>query len=176
VDDQSFVSLETLALLMADVNAPTEALEDAVIAGIKANTPLFFGCDVGKASNTTAGVMDTDLYDIKAAYGYSLNMTKAERLMTGESAMTHAMVITAVHLDDKGRPVRYKVENSWSDTAGEKGWFMMTADWFRENVFQVVIPRSVVDAKWTKVYDAGHPVVLPPWDPMVSWQRWLLRV
>ena len=154
--------------LTADVNAPTEALEDAVIAGIKANTPLFFGCDVGKSSNTVAGVMDTNLYDIKAAYGYSFNMTKAERLVTGESSMTHAMVITAVHLNDKGRPVRYKVENSWSDSAGEKGWFMMTADWFRENVFQVVIPRSVVDSKWTKVLDAGNPVVLPPWDPMVS--------
>jgi hypothetical protein len=88
------------------------------------------------------------------------------------------MVITAVHLDDKSRPVRYKVENSWSDAAGEKGWFMMTADWFKENVFQVVIPRSVVDAEWTKVLDAGNPVVLPPWDPMVSHaslRAWVVR-
>jgi bleomycin hydrolase len=112
--------------------------------------------------------MDTGLYDIKAAYGYQLNMSKAQRLQTGESAMTHAMVISAVHLDDKGRPIKYKVENSWSDSAGEKGWFMMTADWFRENVFQVVIPRSVVDSKWTKVLDGGKAVVLPPWDPMVG--------
>lgn len=82
--------------------------------------------------------------------------------------MTHAMVITAVHIDAKGRPVRYKVENSWSDAAGEKGWFMMTADWFRENVFQVVVPRSVVDSKWSKVLDGGKAVVLAPWDPMVS--------
>jgi len=112
--------------------------------------------------------MDTGLYDIKAAYGYDLNMTKTQRLQTGESSMTHAMVISAVHLDNKGRPLKYKVENSWSDSAGEKGWFMMTADWFRENVFQVVIPRSVVDSKWTKVLDGGNAVVLPPWDPMVS--------
>lgn len=161
-------SVSSVALsAYTDVNAPIEALEDAVIAGIKANTPLFFGCDVGKSSSTVEGVMDTDLYDIKAAYGYSLNMTKAERLSTGESSMTHAMVITAVHLDDKGRPIKYKVENSWSDSAGEKGWFMMTANWFRENTFQVVVPRSVIDAKWTKIYDAGNPVVLAPWDPMV---------
>ena len=51
--------------------------------------------------------------------------------------MTHAMVITAVHLDDNGRPLKYKVENSWNDTVGEKGWFMMTAEWFREYVYQV---------------------------------------
>ena len=48
------------------------------------------------------------------------------------SAMTHAMVITAVHLDPSGKPVRYKVENSWGDTAGEKGWFVMSDKWFEE--------------------------------------------
>lgn len=80
------------------------------------------------------------------------------------------MVITAVHLDDAGRPVKYKIENSWSDQAGEGGWFMMTGDWFREFVYQVVIPRSVADKKWVKVLDEGEAVVLKPWDPMVS--RW----
>ena len=81
-------------------------MEEAVIACIKANTPLFFGCDVGKSSNTAAGVMDTNLYPLESAYGFKLGMSKAERLLTGETQMTHAMVITAVHLDDNGRPVR----------------------------------------------------------------------
>lgn len=146
----------------------TEALEDAVIAGIKANTPLFFGCDSGKYAERTKGIWDTAVYNYKLAYGYDLNMTKAQRLQTGESSMTHAMVITAVHLDENGRPVRYKIENSWSDTAGEQGWFMMTADWFREYVYQVVIPRTIADPRWTKVLDHGDATVLKPWDPMVS--------
>nr|XP_031859696.1 uncharacterized protein CI109_004971 [Kwoniella shandongensis]KAA5526768.1 hypothetical protein CI109_004971 [Kwoniella shandongensis] len=149
------------------VNAPITVLEDAVIAGIKANTPLFFGCDVGKASSTPDGVMDTDLYDIAAAYGFKLGMNKAQRLETGESSMTHAMVITAVHLDASGRPVRYKVENSWSDSAGEKGWFMMTAAWFREYVFQVVVPKSIVDSKWSDLLNT-EATTLKPWDPMGS--------
>ena len=54
-------------LICLDINAPTDALEDAVIAGIKVNTPLFFGCDVGKSSDREAGVMDSNLFDIKAA-------------------------------------------------------------------------------------------------------------
>ena len=143
-------------------------MEDAVIAGIRANTPLFFGCDSGKYSERTKGIWDTEMYNYKLAFGYDLNMDKAQRLRTGESSMTHAMVITAVHLDGKGRPVRYKIENSWSDAAGEAGWFMMTADWFREFVYQVVVPRSITDKRWTKVLDDGHPTVLKPWDPMVS--------
>ena len=40
--------------------------------------------------------------------------------------MTHVMVITADHLDADGRPVRYRVENSWSVGAGDKGFFVMT--------------------------------------------------
>ena len=65
--------------------------------------------------------MDTELFDYPAAFGTSLGMTKAQRLQTGDSSMTHAMVITAVHVDASGKPVRYRIENSWAETAGTKG-------------------------------------------------------
>src|SRR5882724_9691480 len=49
--------------------------------------------------------------------------------------MTHAMVISAVHIDPAtGRPTRYKVENSWGPTAGDKGYFVMSDAWFEECV------------------------------------------
>jgi len=78
------------------------------------------------------GIMDLDLFDYKRALGVKFTSTKAERLQTGESSMTHAMVITAVHLDTDGWPVRYKVENSWGEGAGDKGFFVMTNRWFNE--------------------------------------------
>ena len=60
-------------------------------------------------------------------------MSKADRLRLGESQMTHAMVISGVHIDPAtNKPVRYKVENSWGETAGEKGYFVMTDAWFDE--------------------------------------------
>jgi len=78
------------------------------------------------------GIMDLDLFDYERALGVKFTSTKAERLQTGESSMTHAMVITAVHLDADGRPIRYKVENSWGEGAGDKGFFVMTDRWFDE--------------------------------------------
>ncbi len=159
--------------VITDVNVPVEAMEDAVIACIKANTPLFFGCDAGKAAERTKGIWDYELYDIKAAYGYEFGMNKAQRLLSGDSSATHAMVITAVHLDESDRPVRYKIENSFSDAAGEKGWFMMTAAWFREYVFQVVIPRSIAEKRWSEVLDGEEMIGLDPWDPMVSKGSWV---
>jgi bleomycin hydrolase len=76
--------------------------------------------------------MDVDLFDYERALDVKFSLTKSERLLTGESAMTHAMVITAAHLDADGRPVRYKVENSWGDGAGDRGYFVMTDRWFDE--------------------------------------------
>lgn len=55
------------------------------------------------------------------ALGVSLKMNKAQRLQTGESAMTHAMLLTAVNLDADGKPTRWRVENSWGEEPGEKG-------------------------------------------------------
>jgi len=71
----------------------------------------------------------------KNAFDISLSLSKADRLHTNESAMTHAMVISGVHLDPQSeKPVRYKVENSWGEGSGEKGFWVMTDQWFDEYV------------------------------------------
>ena len=75
------------------------------------------------------------------------------------------MVITAVHVDDKGKPVRFRVENSWAETAGKEGYFMMTNSWFDEYVFQVVVLRQLAPSSLVKVLDT-EPVALKPWDPL----------
>lgn len=99
---------------------------------VKAGVPVFFGCDVGKSSERNLGLMDTTLFQYEDTFDITLGLTKAQRLEIGESAMTHAMVISGVHLDANGQPVRYKVENSWGEVPGNKGYFVMTDEWFNE--------------------------------------------
>lgn len=148
------------------VNAPISALEKAVIDCIKADQPVFFGCDSGADMIREPGVWDTSAIGYEKAFGYKLNMNKEERIRTGSSAMTHAMVITAVHVDSQGKPVRYRIENSWGEAMGDKGFFMMTADWFREYVYQVVVPKKLAEDKWVKIAEGGKAMKLPLWDPM----------
>ncbi|KAK4052427.1 bleomycin hydrolase [Microbotryomycetes sp. JL201] len=150
------------------VNTSIEDLKQVAISLLKADTPVWFGCDVGKSSSTSLGILDTNLYDLEECFSTSVKMTKAQRLQTGDSEMTHAMVLTAVHLDDKGKPVRWRVENSWGPDACEKGFFTMTDEWFSMNVYQVVADRKMVPHALRKVFDEGEPTKLPAWDPMGS--------
>ncbi|KAH9034843.1 peptidase C1B bleomycin hydrolase [Lactarius pseudohatsudake] len=151
------------------VNTEIENLKNAIVKTLKAGQPVFFGCDVGQFSESKSGIMDTDLFEYENAFDISLSLSKADRLRTNESSMTHAMVISGVHLDlQTGKPLRYKVENSWGEDRGEKGFFVMTDRWFDEFVYQVVVPKTLAPKDLVKVFESGDRVVLPPWDPMGS--------
>jgi bleomycin hydrolase len=139
-------------------------MKTAAIAMLRAGIPVFFGSDVGKCSDSALGIMDTDLYDFNLGFNIKLGMNKAQRVETGESAMTHAMVLTAVHIEG-GRPVRWRVQNSWGESAGDKGWFVMTDKWMDEFVYQVVVDPKFVGKEVRDVLDQ-EPIVLPLWDPM----------
>lgn len=151
------------------VNTEIDDLKQAIVRSIKAGQPVFFGCDVGQFSDSGKGVgiMDTDYFEYEQAFNITLGLTKAQRLQTNESAMTHAMVISGVHVDEKtGRPVRFKVENSWGEDSGVQGYNVMSDKWFDQFVFQVVVHKSLATKEQVKIFESGERVVLPAWDPM----------
>lgn len=119
------------------VNTTPDMLKKLAINVLKSGSPVWFGCDVGQFSNNPLGIMDTKIYDYSLAFNIEFNMTKEERLLYGESLMTHAMVFTGVHLDEEGQPVRWRVENSWGEGTGDKGYWIMSDAWFSEFVYQV---------------------------------------
>jgi bleomycin hydrolase len=128
---------------------------------------VWFGCDVGKFSDRMAGVMDLDYYDYKSAFDVSFGLNKADRLRYGESAMTHAMTLNAVHMSkDNKDTIRWRVENSWGTDRGENGYFTMSDSWFDEYVYQIVVDKSILSEEIKSVIEKETPVVFPPWDPL----------
>lgn len=109
-----------------------------------------------------------DLFDYELVFGTKVNvgLSKADRLIYGDCAMNHAMVLTAVH-EQEGQVTKWRIENSWGKDSGHDGYITMTSDWFKEWVFEIVVdkshcPKEVLDAFQTT------PIVLPAWDPMGS--------
>lgn len=147
------------------LNMDSDVLSQAVVNRIKNNKAVFFGTDTPKFMDRKRGIMDIDLWDYKLI-GYDQRaQDKASRVIYGNSLMTHAMLITAVHTDADGKPVRYRVENSWSDKSGHKGYYVMTQDYFKEYVYQVVVEKSDIPDLVPLLADKS-PIVLPPYDPM----------
>ena len=149
------------------LNLPMDDLRDIAIRELKDGRAVWFGCDVGQFSNRKGGYLTMDAYDLPGLFDTTFGMTKAERLMYGESRMTHAMVITGVDLDENDRPIRWKVENSWGDEVGKKGYYVMDDTWFGEFSYQILLERKYLTPEQAAAFDAD-PVVLAPWDPMGS--------
>jgi bleomycin hydrolase len=147
------------------LNVDIETLKRAAVETIQDGKPVWFGCDVGKWLERKMGVMDPGIYDYELVYGTPFELDKAARLDYGHSRMTHAMVLTGVDLDDEGRPMKWRVENSWGTDLGDEGYMLMTDAWFDEFVYELTVRKSTLAPELVEVLKT-EPIVLPPWDPM----------
>lgn len=149
-------------------NQSIEVLKKLAAASIKDGEAVWFGCDVGKHFQGKLGINDMNIFDHDLVFGLSVkNINKAERLIFGDSMMTHAMALTAVTEkdDQEGEYEKWRVENSWGDDRGNKGYLIMTDEWFSEYVYEVVVDKKHVPEDVLEVLKQD-PVVLPAWDPM----------
>ncbi|MBQ7495635.1 MAG: C1 family peptidase [Bacteroidaceae bacterium] len=147
------------------LNLPMEEIEQLAIAQLKDGRKLYSSYDVGKQLDRKRGYADTENFDYAALLGTTFPMTKAERISTFDSGSTHAMTLTAVDLDTDGQPLRWKVENSWGTDSGQKGYVIMTARWFREYMFRLVVDKQYVPERLLKEYEQ-KPVLVMPEDPL----------
>ena len=136
------------------LNLEMEDFKGLAVKQLEQGESVWFGC----------GIMALDAYDVEDLFDVDLTMTKAERLDYGESLMTHAMVLTGVDLID-GQAKKWKVENSWGEKVGEKGFFVMSDEWMDEYTYQIVVRKEFLTPEQLAAFEA-EPTVLAPWDPM----------
>jgi len=237
-------------------NQPIESLIDVTAKSIKNGEPVWFGCEVGKHMASKEGILDLNAHDYQMVFdtNVNLNLSKAERLLYGDSLMTHAMVLTGYsvenyediltkkqndtakatkttssnlnksckdqvaddckdisavkqddtnenktkneHIEEKlnsqltqmsiNRDIqapeedfrseiiknitKWRVENSWGEDRNEKGFLIMTNEWFHQFVFEVVVDRKYCTPEILDAFDL-EPKVLPAWDPMGALAR-----
>lgn len=147
------------------LNLPVEDISQLAIAALKDGHKLYSSYDVGKFLDRKRGYCDIANYDYESLFGTTFGMDKAQRIETYDSGSTHAMTLTAVDLDDKGNPVKWKVENSWGSSWGQKGCLIMTHEWFGEYMFRLVVDKRYVSAKLLRLSEQ-EPIMVMPEDPL----------
>jgi len=151
--------------LNVEVDVMKKLAKDAMVGG----EPVWFGCDVGKMMQRKLGVWDAELFEYDRIYRTSFELNKADRLVYHASLMTHAMLFTGVDVvNDKAR--RWRVENSWGEEDGKKGFYVMNDSWFDEYVFEIAARKSALPSELQAALEQ-EPTVLPAWDPMGALAR-----
>lgn len=148
------------------LNVDIDDLSDYAVKRIQSGEAVFFGTHTPIYMDKKRGIMDESLYDYKLI-NYEAKQEKASRVEYHQSLMTHAMTLTAVHLDEENKPVRWRVENSWGKDSGNDGYYVMDHQYFKDYVYQIVVKDTELSEEHQAIFkDDSQSVTLPPWDPM----------
>lgn len=146
------------------LNLPMERVKELIIEQLKNGEIVWFGSDVSNYRDRETGIWDDLSYDYMSAFGFDIKFSKEKMLDYHESCMNHAMVLTGVNIKDRV-PNRWKIENSWGSDSGNKGYYMMSGNWFDTYVYQAVINVKYLNEEERKALT--KPLIkLSPWDPM----------
>ena len=148
------------------LNVPSDEMKSITQEILEDGLPVWMGCDVGKQMDRKRGLWDANLFETNELYGVDYGMSKADRLRYGQTMMTHAMLFTGVDVYE-GKPRRWRVENSWGDDSGQKGFYTMNDNWYDEHMFEIASPKKYLTERMIKGLETV-PIVLEAWDPMGS--------
>jgi bleomycin hydrolase len=144
------------------LNQPLETLKKLAIKQLRAGYGVIFYA-ASRQSMNKAGWAAPEIWDLNNLFDVDFDLSRADRLSAREEVADHAMLITGVDLD-QNKPTAWKVENSWGDEVGDKGYWTMSDRWFNENVTGVLIRRDLLSEKLRDELKQT-PIELAPWSP-----------
>lgn len=146
------------------LNLPMDVLKRTAIDQLKTGETVWFGNDVLQQMSRQQGFLDSQLYKTADLFGVDLSLSKAQRLAYHEASVSHAMTLTGVDLVNE-EPTRWKVENSWGEKNGDKGYFVMSDEWMTDFVYEVVVHKRFLTAEQQALL-TQTPTELPAWDSL----------
>ena len=153
--------------IVKHLNLPMERMKELIISQLKDGEVVWYGSDVAFYRDNITGSWDDEMFDFKSLLDLDFKMDKGESLDFRASAMGHAMCITGVAFDEKGKATKWKIENSWGAERAHKGYYLMSGTFFDQYVYQAVVNKKYLTKEELAAYNA-EPIILKPWDPMGS--------
>ncbi|MFT4552873.1 MAG: bleomycin hydrolase [Chlamydiales bacterium] len=145
--------------LQSYLNLKYDDIVSIVIKSIEAGDSVYFTCNVGDKLDKKRETLDLRNHDFSLLFPRIPEMTKKERMDTGEAHSTHAMTLVGVELKDK-KPVRWCVLNSWGSRKGQDGKITMTHDWFLQNTFKFTVAKKYLPDEVKELFKQ-EPEIVP---------------
>ncbi len=147
-----------------NLNLSLEEMEELTIKQLRDGEPVWFGCDAGAYGDRDKGVWDQDSVNWSGLMGgVDFELSKGDRLEYHDSFATHAMIFVGVNFDEAGRPDRWKIENSWGEDVGKKGYFVCSEAYFREYVYEVIVRKKHLTEAQRALLEQP-PLRIQPWE------------
>lgn len=139
-------------------------IKKSMIRQLENGEPIWFWWDASKQFSAKEGVLDSELFKYKELFGQDWNIPYEEKgLLRDSMNRLHATTITGVHIED-GRPLRWKVKNSWgSKDLGKDGWVVMNDNYLDNYILGVSLRKKYLSAKMKKMVEQ-KPVKVSYWD------------
>ncbi len=146
------------------LNVSIEEMKKAMINQMKAGETVWFGCDVSTYSSAD-GVMDPELYNYDLTLTQTPEFSKKEKFESRASVISHAMNMVGVNLDNNDKPLTWKVENSWGEAQGKKGFFSMSDEWFTEYNYMAIVDKKYLSKEAQEALNKTA-IEIPIFDPL----------
>lgn len=146
-------------------NLPVDLLKVFALESVFDDCPVWFACDIVPDKEAESGILSTEVLDYSSLYDMDFSLEKGERILYQESYGNHAMVFTGVDVE-KGKPLKWLVEDSHGADSGHDGHWVLYDDWFDEYVYSIIVNRKYLSKEVEDILKQ-EPIHLPPWEPMV---------
>ena len=130
------------------LNIPSKKFRNLIIKQLKNEEPVYFYCST--TSKRIEGVWTDLLKRYGDVFDIDLYLDRNSILKTNGITDCHCMLITGVNVvDDKTD--RWKIENSWGNKYGNKGYYVATDDWIDTYVHRIVINKRFLEKKHLEI-------------------------
>lgn len=139
------------------LNVTSKELKHLAIKQLKDGIPVYFGVCIRKYRDDVSGVLDTRLYNYEKELGVK-RLNKELAMKLNETELHHWMTFTGVHLDE-GKPIRWKVEDSYGDKEKVNGYYIMNDNYFDDFVITIIVDKKYLSESQSKLWEQKAKLV-----------------
>jgi bleomycin hydrolase len=134
------------------INIKMDTILELIGQSLDRGSPLLIASDVRNGKNDEDGIFDAKYAYNDPLYGEDRPLSREDALRYGHLEPFHMMVITGYTPQE-----RYQILNSWSLEYGKQGYYSMSVDYARLNLYRIIIRTEFVSEEIKKIWKTEVP-------------------